>query len=451
MLRINDEALNFTGEISRGTINFRKWTGNGWAIRLSHPKVILLSTFLALVSASALFSESSTNLASSFSDPTAVLTRVTLSGTHGVYVAPFATLIATNPYTIAIGDDSNVQDNALVSTTSPASTVTGTGPAYGSIELGTRTILAHGATVLGGQTAKGGTTIGVYGKCPGETDEKAGPGCPSFVGFNSIVDGATIEKDVFVGHLVYVDRGAVIPSGYKVPNGAWVKAGEEMNSIVPITCAERVFMDEVVHVNVEFAEGYNELAEHGYNVAGINLNPKTDFNHNLQFKPNLAGIPTLDPAFPNRIIGAVTMVDGLRQLSGVMGNQIALRADEGYPFTIGPIMRMNNNFTLHALEYTSVTLGASGTYGPHSLVHGGEVKGDRSITKTGDFFTLGERAVFFRSTMSGANSSVGNYSLVQDSVYTDYGESIGNCQIVVGNKSTPLAWKEKLPPATCSN
>jgi carbonic anhydrase/acetyltransferase-like protein (isoleucine patch superfamily) len=408
-------------------------------------KVIVLLTFL--VPASALFSESPSKPVPSFSDPTAVLNHVTLAGTHGVYVAPFATLTATKPYTIAIGDDSDVQDNALVSTTSPA---TATGVAYGSIKLGAETILAHGATVLGGQTAKGGTTIGVHGKCPGEMHEKAGAGCPSFVGFNSIVDGATIEKDVFVGHLVYVDRGAVIPSGYMVPNGVWVQAGEEMNSIVPITCEVRAFMNAVVHVNVEFAEGYNQLAEHGY-VAGINLNPKTDFNHNLQFQPNLAGIPTVDPAFPNRIIGAVTMGNTLQQLGGVMGNQVALRADEGYPFTVGPIMQMHNNFTLHALEYTSVTLGASGTYGPHSLVHGGEVKGDRSITKTGAFFTLGERAVFFRSTMSGANSNVGNYSLVQDSVYTGDGETIGNCQIVVGNKSTPLVWKDKLPPATCSN
>jgi carbonic anhydrase/acetyltransferase-like protein (isoleucine patch superfamily) len=406
-------------------------------------KVILPLTSLVFVSA--LFSQSPTSPHPSFSDPTAVLNNVTLDGTHGVYVAPFATLTATNRYTIAIGDDSDVQDNALVSTTSPANTVTGTGVAYGSIKLGAKTILAHGATVLGR------TTIGVYGECPGEMHEKAGADCPSFVGFNSIVDGATIQKDVFVGHLVYVDRGAVIPSGYKVPNGAWVKAGEEMNSIVPITCAERVFMDAVVHVNIEFAEGYNELAEHGYNVAGINLNPKTDFNHNLQFEPNLAGIPTVDPAFRNRIIGAVTMGNTLQQLGGVMGNRVALRADEGYPFTIGPIMQMDNNFTLHALEYTSVTLGASGTYGPHSLVHGGEVKGDRSITKTRDFFTLGERAVFFRSTMSGANNSVGNYSLVQDSVYTGDGETIGNCKIVVGNKSTPLEWKDKLPPATCSN
>ena len=38
MLRINDEAPNFTAETSHGTINFHEWIGNGWAILFSHPK-----------------------------------------------------------------------------------------------------------------------------------------------------------------------------------------------------------------------------------------------------------------------------------------------------------------------------------------------------------------------------------------------------------------------------
>jgi thioredoxin-dependent peroxiredoxin len=38
MLRINDEAPNFTAETSQGTINFHEWVGNGWAILFSHPK-----------------------------------------------------------------------------------------------------------------------------------------------------------------------------------------------------------------------------------------------------------------------------------------------------------------------------------------------------------------------------------------------------------------------------
>jgi Peroxiredoxin len=38
MLRINDEAPNFTAETSQGKIDFHQWIGDGWAILFSHPK-----------------------------------------------------------------------------------------------------------------------------------------------------------------------------------------------------------------------------------------------------------------------------------------------------------------------------------------------------------------------------------------------------------------------------
>jgi alkyl hydroperoxide reductase subunit AhpC len=38
MLRINDQAPNFTAETSQGTINFHEWMGGGWTILFSHPK-----------------------------------------------------------------------------------------------------------------------------------------------------------------------------------------------------------------------------------------------------------------------------------------------------------------------------------------------------------------------------------------------------------------------------
>lgn len=38
MLRINDEAPNFTAKTTKGDIDFHKWIGDGWAILFSHPK-----------------------------------------------------------------------------------------------------------------------------------------------------------------------------------------------------------------------------------------------------------------------------------------------------------------------------------------------------------------------------------------------------------------------------
>ena len=37
-LHINSEAPNFTAQTTQGTIDFRQWIGDGWAILFSHPK-----------------------------------------------------------------------------------------------------------------------------------------------------------------------------------------------------------------------------------------------------------------------------------------------------------------------------------------------------------------------------------------------------------------------------
>jgi carbonic anhydrase/acetyltransferase-like protein (isoleucine patch superfamily) len=351
-------------------------------------KATLLSALLALAAVPALFSGG--GKAASFVDPTAqVRGRVELG--HEVFVAPFARLDGSkNP--IAVGDEADVQDSVVVDA------------ADGPITINGKAILAHGATV------KGGTKIGVGGECYG------GPGtqvCPSFVGFNAEVDGAIIEKNAMVGHLARVARGVTIPSGRKVKAGVNVKNdGEVAGKTEEVTKGDRDFMEEVVEVNVGFAQGYAKLAEESRdNVLGINYS--TD-----RHLPTLDGEPQRAiPKFRNRIVGNIKINDKLQQLDRVMDSEVSLRADEGQPFEVDSIEHISENATFHALVHSQLHLGAKGKYGFHSLVHGGEVpmdKADASATATGNNVTLGAYSVFFRSTI-GDNSVIGEKSLVQDS------------------------------------
>ncbi len=381
--------------------------------------------------------------AETFVDPTARIEGDVTLGDQ-VYVAPFARLRA-DKYPIDIGNESDVQDNVTVEAKK------------GDVRLGEQVILAHGATVIGR------ASLGEDGTCPLPEDPNESPAlvCPSFVGFNAMVDGAIIEKDAMVLHLARVGPGVTIPSGCKVMSGKNITSQAEVGKppacnpprSVPVTKADREFMEGVIHVNVAFAERYAVLAaEDPSNVRGINFDPgKTELEPLEAFNPirDLPtfnngptfddGVPTRDPAFRNRIIGDVRMADSKVTLGLVMGDRISLRADEGEPFEVGSVAAMASRTIFHALEHTNLRLGQNGRYGERSLVHGGPTPfkdptnpDDDGATITGDNFTLGERAVFFRSRI-GNNSSVGERSLVQQS---DFGPNthIPDRTVVINNE-----------------
>lgn len=175
----------------------------------------------------------------SFVDPT-----VTIYGAADihlgdeVFVGPFARLLAAGATrAIHVGDESNIQDSVIVDAT------------RGRVTLGEMAILAHGST------AKSGAEIGERGTCPG-----AAAHCPSFVGFNSEVDGAVLDKDAMVLHLARVGPGVHVPSGRKVLSGKnVVRQDQVMAKTEPVTEADRAFMAGVVEVNVAFAHGYAQL------------------------------------------------------------------------------------------------------------------------------------------------------------------------------------------------
>jgi carbonic anhydrase/acetyltransferase-like protein (isoleucine patch superfamily) len=336
--------------------------------------------------------------AETFVDPTARIEGDVTLGDQ-VYVAPFARLRA-DKHAIHIGNESDVQDNVALEAKK------------GDVRLGEQVILAHGASV------NGPASLGEEGHCPGGAHV-----CPSFVGFNAMVDGAIIEKDAMVLHLARVAPGVTIPSGRKVLSGKNVASDAEVaTKTAAVTDADRLFMDGVIEVNVAFAEQYAALADPAQggdprNVRGINVDPGNTAFNPVRNRPTLNGVLTRDPAFRNRIIGDVRMSNSRAELGLVMGDRISLRADEGEPFEVGSIDHMDSRTVFHALEHTHLQLGDRGSYGERSLVHGGPTdfaSAPIDATITGDDFQLGERAVFFRSRI-GNNSSVGERSLVQQS------------------------------------
>jgi len=343
-----------------------------------------------------------------FSDPTAQIRgQVTLG--DEVYVGPFATLVAEAGHKIEIGAESDVQDNVTLEATK------------GDIILGETVILAHGATV------KGAAELGEHGVCP----DAAAKHCPSFVGFNSEVDGAKVEMDAMVGHLARLAPGVTLKSGLKVLPGKNVTTQAEaentaLGKVAAVTQADRDFMAGVIEVNVQFAVQYAHMKPS--ETTGINTDPNTTFNPGSQL-PSLLGTSTQDPGFRNRIIGNVLLSNNVAQLDDLMGERVSLRADEGSPFILGALRSIESNAVFHALEHTEVFISGNARIESGSLVHGGPNSFNSNTTSAGFGFQLGAKSVFFASRI-GALGRVGYKSAV---LSTDFGHAvntrIGDCQV----------------------
>jgi carbonic anhydrase/acetyltransferase-like protein (isoleucine patch superfamily) len=389
-------ALSVNGAIGRRpSAGARRW------------RLLALGLGLGLSSVASSVTPASSSAGPSFVDPTALLigsSRIHLGDL--AFIGPFASLTA-GVGTIVVGDETNMQDSVTVDAT------------FTSVHLGDQVILAHGSTV------RGPASIGHGGTCAGGASH-----CPSFVSFNALVDGGTVERDAMVSALARVGPGVRIPSGRKVLPGANVTSQAQVAAKTAlVTEADREFMDGVIHVNVSLAEGYARLkAENPDNVRGISVDPGgTAFNPTRNL-PTLAGTPTRFPSGPSRIIGDVRMKDDFFNVLLKVRYGNSLRADEGEPFEVGTIASMGRNVTFHALEHSHLHLGGGATYGSRSIVHGGPAFA--TTTESGEGLRLGEGAVLFQSHV-GNGVTIGSRSLVQATDLPD-GAVVPPRTVVVG-------------------
>lgn len=366
----------------------------------------------------------------SFLDPTAVV-RVpghVKIGKH-VYVGPFAGVHASPHHGIEIGESTNLQDQVILEARD-----------RGEIKIGDEFILAHGARVNG----------------PARLGRKAvhGQNNAGFVGFNSLVDGGSVEHDAMVLHLARVAPGITIKTGRVVLSGKNVTTQAQaddpmLGKVIPITDGLRAFMEGVLHVNTAFAREYTRLYhDDPRNVSGINYDPgNSDFNPHRDL-PTLAGVATQDPRHRNRIIGAVALADSSRRLADDdIGDRIALRADEGSPFGLGPIARMDDRTTFHALEHTGIDAHDHIHFGYRAIVHGGSSAATQSnhesATVLGSEVQIGSFAVVFRSVI-GDGAKIGCASLVDGSTLPRYTNVPARTVVLsrghAGAASYPVEW-----------
>ena len=105
-----------------------------------------------------------------------------------------------------------------------------------SIYLGNRVSIAHGALI--------------HGPCI--------VGHNSFVGFNAIVFNAIVEDGCYIDLGAIVTNGVRIPSNSYVPIRATIDSQKKANALMKVSEADANFAKNVVKTNVELAKAYSQ-------------------------------------------------------------------------------------------------------------------------------------------------------------------------------------------------
>ncbi len=283
------------------------------------------------------------------------------------------TILRAEPGTkICIGNETNLQDNIhfIASRNAPAPT-SNCGAKSSSTQ--NRVSIAHQAVIKN-------STLGNF----------------VFVGFRSHITNSTLEDGVFVLHGATV-TGVKIPKDRLVPIGAKITTQAQANALKPKTEANSKFQNDVLEVNEEFAEHYNELyQEKGYEgVTGISAAPKTSWNPK-PVAPTVGKNVRLEEFA--RIVGDVRL-----GANSVVGERTSIRADEGAPIIIGNNAEIDYRVTFHALKGTSIKIGNNLNTDDNIVFHG--------PLEVGNNLTIADDAVLFKSKV-GNNVTIGTGAIV---------------------------------------
>ncbi len=283
------------------------------------------------------------------------------------------TIVSAEPGTkICIGNETNLQDNihfiASRNAPAPASNCSAK-----SSSTQNRVSIAHQAVIKNSK-------LGNF----------------NFVGFRSRITNSTLEDGVFVLHGATV-TGVRIPKDRIVPIGAKITTQAQADALKSKAEANSEFQNEVLEVNEEFAEHYNELyQEKGYDgVTGISAAPKTSWN-TKPVAPTLGKNVRLEEFA--RIVGDVRL-----GANSVVGERSSIRADEGAPIIIGNNAEIEDRVTFHALKGTNIKIGNNLDTDDNIVFHG--------PLEVGNNLTIGDDAVLFKSKV-GNNVTIGTGAIV---------------------------------------
>ena len=159
---------------------------------------------------------------SSYVDETAVLIGNVKIG-ENVFIGPGAIIRADEKNSeIVIKDCCNVQDRVIIHCLEETKVI-----------VHANTSLAHGCIIHG----------------PSEIGDN------SFIGFNSVVFGATLGEGVIVKHQCCVE-GVTIPSSRMIESGQILKYQNETNDLKNVNYESTQFAEKVVNVNLDLVKGY---------------------------------------------------------------------------------------------------------------------------------------------------------------------------------------------------